>query len=81
MNGAIPPLRHVPFRRVHDTFIKIILDVVLQFVALWNCLLYVHSRSTLIVAWAEHVVRMREMTYLLIFNLEIWVEEIIWDST
>ena len=34
MRGATPPLRHMPFRRVHDTIIKIILDVVLQFVTL-----------------------------------------------
>ena len=81
MNGAIPPLRHVPFLRVDDTFIQIILDVVLQFVALWNYLLYVHSRSTLIEAWAEHVARVREMTYVMILNLGIWIEETIWDST
>ena len=81
MSGAIHPLRHVLFRGVHDTFIKIILDVVLQFVALWNCLPYVHICSTLIVTWAEHVARILEMTYVLIFNLEIWIEETIWDST
>ena len=74
MSGAIPSLRHMPFRPVHDTFIKIILDVVLQFAVLWNCLPYVHSRSTLIVAWAEHVARIREMTYVrwfLIWNFEL----------
>lgn len=45
MSGATPPLRHVPFRLVHDTFIKIILDVVLQFVTLSNGLPYVYIHS------------------------------------
>jgi hypothetical protein len=57
MSGATHPLRHVPFRRVHDTFMKTISDVVLWFVAMSNCLPYIHSRSSLIVAWAEYIPR------------------------
>jgi hypothetical protein len=34
ISGAIIPLRRLPFRRVHDTFFKIISDVVLEFAAL-----------------------------------------------
>ena len=42
----------------------------LQFVVLWNCLPYVHSLITLIVAWVERVARIREITvrWFLIWN-------------